>query len=107
MTIIKVNPSKLHQELLAAGLPVVSVSSDGRVDYSRELTTTEQTTAAAVIVAHNSAQTTEEARIDAYFNGGITLQNMVFALWYKVMQGDSTSADHIQAVMDTINATIN
>jgi len=53
-----VNPTKLHQELLAAGLPVVSVASDGRVDYSRDLTTTEQTTAASVIAAHNTAQTT-------------------------------------------------
>ena len=102
-----VNPTKLHQELLAAGLPVVSVSSDGRVDYSRALTTTEQTTAAAVIAAHNTAQTTEEARVDAYLNGGITLQNMIFALWYKIMHEDSTSADAIQAAMDSINTTIN
>ncbi len=102
-----VNPTKLHQELLSAGLPVVGVSSDGRVDYSRDLTTTEQTTAAAVIAAHNSSQTTEEARIAAYLNSGITLQNMVFALWYKVIQGDSTNVDVIQAGMDSINATIN
>ncbi len=102
-----VNPTKLHQELLAAGLPVVSVSSDGRVDYSRALTTTEQTTAAAVIAAHNTAQSTEEARVDAYLNGGITLQNMVFALWSKVMQEDSTNADVIQTTMDNINTTIN
>jgi hypothetical protein len=102
-----VNPSKLHSELLEAGLPVVSVSSDGRVDYSRDLTTTEQTTAAAVIAAHNSAQTTEEARIEAYLNGGITLQNMIFALWAKVMQDDSTAADAIQMDMGSINATIN
>jgi hypothetical protein len=102
-----VNPTKLHQELLAAGLPVVSVSSDGRVDYSRALTTTEQTTAAAVIATHNTAQSTEEARVDAYLNGGITLQNMVFALWSKVMQEDSTNADVIQTTMDNINTTIN
>ena len=62
-----VNPTKLHQELLAAGLPVVSVASDGRVDYSRGLTTTEQTTAAAVIAAHNTAKTTEETRIAGLF----------------------------------------
>ena len=102
-----VNPTKLHQELLAAGLPVVSVASDGRVDYSRDLTTTEQTTAAAVIAVHNSSQTTEEVRIDAYLNGGITLQNMVFALWYKVMQEDATAAADIQTTMDNINALIN
>ncbi|BBB47134.1 hypothetical protein [Pelolinea submarina] len=101
-----VNPTKLHQELLAAGLPVVSVASDGRVDYSRDLTTTEQITAAAVIAAHNTSQSTEEARIAAYFDSGISLQDLVFALWYKIMQGDATNADAIQASMDSINTTI-
>jgi hypothetical protein len=102
-----VNPTKLHQEFLAAGLPVVSVASDGRVDYSRDLTTTEQTTAAAVIAAHNMAKTTQEARIQAYYDAGISLQDLVFALWYKVMQDDPTSADAIQTSMDNINAAIN
>ena len=102
-----VNPTKLHQELLAAGLPVVSVASDGRVDYSRDLTTTEQTTAAAVIAAHNIAKTTEETRILAYFDAGISLQDLVFALWYKIMQEDATIADAIQMDMDSINSTIN
>jgi len=102
-----VNPTKLHQELLAAGLPVVSVASDGRVDYSRDLTTTEQTTAASVIAAHNTAQTTEETRIAAYYDSGISLQDLVFALWYKVMQEDSTNADALQASMNSINTTIN
>jgi hypothetical protein len=102
-----VNPTKLHQELLNANLPVVSVSSDGRIDYSRELTTTEEATAASVIAAHNDAQTTEEVRIEAYLNGGISLQSMIFALWYKVMNSDSTEADSIQAIMTAINATIN
>ena len=102
-----VNPTKLHQELLAAGLPVVSVASDGRVDYSRDLTTTEQTTAAAVIAAHNTAQTTEETRIATYYDAGISLQDLVFALWYKIMQEDATNAEALQASMDSINMTIN
>jgi len=43
----------LNYQLAQAGLPVVSVSSDGRIDYSRALTPTEQTTAAAIIAAHD------------------------------------------------------
>ena len=43
----------LHEELITASLPVVGVSSDGRVDYSRELTAAEQTTAKAIIAAHD------------------------------------------------------
>lgn len=52
----------LHAELEAAGLPVGSVSSDGRVDYSRDLTPTEQTTAQAVIAAHDPDKRTREER---------------------------------------------
>lgn len=48
-----INISLLHQELLRALLPVVGVSTDGRIDYGRELTQAEQTTAATVIAAHN------------------------------------------------------
>ncbi len=107
MATIVVNPGKLHQELLNAGLPATSVSSDGRVDYSRELTQSEQTEAAAVIAAHSSALTTEEVRIEAYLNSGISLQSMVFALWNKIMNSDTTAADQIQAVMNEINNKIN
>ena len=31
-----IDATALTEELIAAGLPVVGVSSDGRVDYSRE-----------------------------------------------------------------------
>lgn len=107
MATTAINPTKLHQELLDAGLPVVCVSSDGRIDYSRSLTSTEESTAESVIAAHDPAQTTEEARIEAYFASGISLQDLVFALWAKVMQEDSTAADEIQSAMEAINATIN
>jgi hypothetical protein len=48
-----IDATSLHEELETAALPVVGVSSDGRVDYSRDLTPEEQTTAAAVIAAHD------------------------------------------------------
>ncbi len=49
-----INIRLLHYELQQAGLPVVGVSSDGRIDYSRALTGPEQTTADGVVGAHNS-----------------------------------------------------
>jgi hypothetical protein len=107
MSEILINPAKLHLELIQASLPAVSVASDGRVDYARALTPSEQTTAEAVIEVHNPAKSTQEARIEAYFAAGITLQAMVFALWQKAMQEDSSAADQIQALMDQINQTIN
>lgn len=51
----------LHAELEAAGLPVVSVSSDGRIDYARALTAAEQTTA-AVIAAHDPLKRERDER---------------------------------------------
>ena len=48
-----VNIQLLHYELSKAGLPVISVSADGRIDYSRELTAEEQATANGIIAAHN------------------------------------------------------
>lgn len=53
MTQIVVRPDLLHYQLAQAGLPVVGVSSDGRVDYDRELTPTEVATAIAIIAAHD------------------------------------------------------
>ena len=107
MTEIAINPEKLTRELIEAGLPVVSVSSDGRVDYSRDLTTTEKRTAAAVLSAHDPALSVDESRLNAYFEAGITVQDMVFALWKNVLQGDQSATDEIQALMDEINTRIN
>ncbi len=107
MAEIAINPEKLTIELTEAGLPVVSVSSDGRVDYSRDLTRTEKKTAEAVLSAHDPALSVDESRLKAYFEAGITVQDMVFALWKMVLQGDQSKTDKIQALMDEINSMIN
>lgn len=57
-----VDALSLHTELEAAGLPVVGVSSDGRVDYSRALTAAEQTTAKAIIAAHDPTKRERDER---------------------------------------------
>lgn len=48
-----IDSADLYEELIAAGLPVVSVNSDGRIDYARDLTAAEQATAQAIIAAHD------------------------------------------------------
>ena len=48
-----VNIRLLHYELEQAGLSVIGVSEDGRIDYSRELIAQEQITADAVVAAHD------------------------------------------------------
>ena len=107
MTETAVNPLKLSQELLNAGLPVAGVSSDGRVDYTRDLTSSERAAAEAVIASHDPALSVEESRIQAYFESGLSLQDLVLALWKKIMQDDPSSANEIQTQMEAIDLEIN
>jgi len=88
---ILIDPEILHKELSYSGLPVISVSSDGRVDYSRPLSKAEQTKAQDVIDAYNPDQNTLP-----------TTDQMIMALWKKVMLGDSTDADSIAAAVKSI-----
>lgn len=57
-----IDAGSFHEELAIAGLPVVGVSSDGRIDYSRDLTPEEQTTADAVIAAHDPTKRERDER---------------------------------------------
>lgn len=98
---------KLHKELIAQGIPAISVCSDGRVDYARPLTSTEKKNAERVISLHDPTPDTATTRREAYLESGITLQDMVFALWSLTFSGDRAPADKIQSVMDAIDMTIN
>ena len=57
-----IDPASLHSDLESAGLPVVGVSSDGRVDYSRPLTAAELTIAQAIIAAHDPTKRERDER---------------------------------------------
>ena len=80
----RINVSKLHQELAAARLPVISVHSDGRIDYSRALSKSESDAAQRVIEAHNPAVVPTP-----------TTDDLVRALWAKVIKDDPTKADEL------------
>lgn len=80
----RINVGKLHNELAAAKLPIVSVHSDGRVEYSRALSKAEESAAQSVITAHNPTPVFVP-----------TTDDLVRALWAKVMHGDSTKADEL------------
>ena len=80
----RINVGKLHNELAAAKLPVISVHSDGRVEYSRALSKAEESAAQNIISAHDPAPVFTP-----------TTDDLVRALWAKVMHGDSTKADEL------------
>jgi predicted acyltransferase (DUF342 family) len=84
-----INVGKLHEELAAAGLPVVSVHSDGKIDYSRLLSKAEELKVEELINAHDPVVVSKP-----------TPDQMILALWKKVMLGDSTDADKILEMLN-------
>ena len=79
-----INVGKLHEELKAAGLPVVSVHSDGRIDYTRLLSKAEELKVEELINNHDPTEVVKP-----------TTDQLIRALWKKVMLGDSKDADKI------------
>lgn len=80
----RINVSKLHEELAAAGLPVISVHSNGKIDYSRALSKAEQAAAEKLIEAHNPAVVPIP-----------TTDDLVRALWKKVIKDNPTKANEL------------
>lgn len=88
-----VNPAKLHQELKAAGLPVVGVSSSGRVDYERSLTSAEKASAQAVITTHDPSATEKEIFFEKLAIAGFSRDDLLFALWKSVAESNPSVLD--------------
>ena len=85
-----INPAKLHHELKAAGLPVVGVSSSGRVDYDRSLTAAEKGSALLIMEAHDPAASDAQVFIEQLAQAGISRDEVLYALWKSVMKRDNT-----------------
>ena len=89
-----INPSKLYAELATANLPVCSTrQGDPPADYTRILTKPEKDLATQIILAHDPTPT--PAPLEAFAARGITPEQMLCALWQKVVQNDATLADQI------------
>ncbi len=93
-------PKKLTRELQAAGLPVAGVSSTGRVDYTRELTKAEAIQARAVIDAHDPKLTDDEIQAGLIAEAGVSLQDMVMALWAQAARGDASAVSTLAERID-------
>jgi hypothetical protein len=95
-----VNPGKLHQELKMAGLPVVGVSSLGRVDYSRSLSSFEQITAKQVVAAHDPSATNKEVFLEKLALASLSKDDVLYALWKYFAEGDATEKDTLLKSMN-------
>ena len=82
---MKINILKLHAELLAAGLPVISVrGEEPYADYERELTPDEKHIEAEVFFAHDGKPDKEKERIEKLQQIGVDPNKLLMILVDKV-----------------------
>jgi hypothetical protein len=86
------DPKRLTQELQDENLPVASVSSDGRVSFSRELSKSEKSKVETIIGLHDSNPTAFETRVEDLKAAGVDIETIVLALWDLIIKGDSSAA---------------
>jgi hypothetical protein len=102
---VDVNPEKLHAELKAAGIPVVSVTSEGEYQLARALTDEEKAIAIQVVKAHTPYTQEEEIEQEAE-KRGISQRTILKALWRAVVESDNTQTEWIQSIKAQIAAEI-
>ena len=107
MTTVYNKPATLAVALLEQGFPVAGVSSNGRIDFVRDLTTTEQKNLDSFLETYDETPTTEEQRHEAYKQAGITSEKLIFALWKELKNADPTDAADLEARINAINSDIN
>ena len=93
---------KLHEELINAGLPVVSVSSDGRIDTEKPLGKNQQTKLQEVLAAHDPGPTDFERWQERLNATGITSERIIWALWQRVMLDDPAPADQLLEIINEL-----
>jgi hypothetical protein len=77
---VEIDVGGLLEELQAAGLPVASVNSDGRIDWLPGATGADKAAGAQILADHRGRST----RSDRMERAGVTLPAMIEALWEKV-----------------------
>lgn len=94
-----INPAKLHHELKAAGLPVVGVSSSGRVDYDRSLTVAEKESARLVMEAHDPSASDAQVFIEQLAKAGVSRDEVLYALWKSIVEGSNDYIESIKLIL--------
>ena len=105
----QINIDKLYKELLTAGIKSAGCDSKGTVwgtDFDQDglsIEIQDREDVIAVIEAHDHNPDTETVRRDECSKVGVTPEEMIFALWKKVMNLDNTDADALQVLIDQVN----
>ena len=101
------NVQKLHEELLEAGIDHSSIDSNGRILDLNGNEIQAVKNVKAIIDAHNPAPDQADVINKELNDVGATPENMIRALWKKVMQLENSDADALQGKMDQVNLTFN
>lgn len=100
------NVKKLHRELEAAGLEIEGVTSEGRIDWKGEPSQA-QIEQAEMIKQQHEAQDLSARLRKAYLEKGLDAEVLVVALWEKLIEGDSSAADAVQAIREQVKQEVN
>jgi hypothetical protein len=95
------NVLKLHLQLELAGLPVISVQSDGTIQYDRKLTKTEQTAADDIVSNYDPTPEpviTQEEKIADLQAQIEKLQNIQGVVTTKMIAAELMTATDVSAV---------
>ena len=104
---VKLNLRKLHKELEEAGIDINGCNSDGVVWDIENNEIQDREDVAAIITSHDPAPDPAVVLREEYIKAGIFTDDMIFALWNKVMSADSVGADALQVKIDQVNLSIN
>ena len=98
--------TKLHEELEQAGFNIAGCDANGRVLDLNGDEIQDVIEVKAVIDAHDPSPDDAVILRGKYYKAGITSEDMLFALWLKLMQDDGTDAVAIQEKMDDVNLSL-
>ena len=96
-----VNTRKLYKELVAAGIPIdgVAATEPPRIDFKSEATDAQKKQAEAILQAHDPVDPEADFRV-VLAQQGVTIEDMLEALWKSIVEKDSSKVDAIQKLRD-------
>ena len=102
-----INTEKLSKELIEAGVSTHgNCNSDGVVWDDDNNENQDLKDVAAILAAHDPAPDDKTTLREEYAKVGVSPQEMMYALWKKVMQSDPDDADDLQSKIDQMKNSI-
>ena len=102
----EININKLYAELKEAGIKTCGCDSSGVVWDLNNNQIQDREDVIEIILAHDPSPDDDAVLREEYIKAGITTDDMIFALWKKVMSSDIIDADALQLLIDQVNLSM-